>query len=430
VKTGYSRLGATGFLLFLTLLNVLNFTDRFLIQGFSVDMIADLHLSKFEFTLLTGFVFTGFYTVMGLVMGALADRLHRPRLMAAGLLLWSALTAATGAVSNFTQAAAVRLVTGVGEATLTPAALGVLGDVFSSRRRAMAAGFYYLGSPLGIACAFLLAGAFGTQLSWRHCFFLVGGLGVVLSLGLLLMREPRGRRVAVKSEPGFNGSMLRDVVAVLAGSPALCFVIAGSVCVIFSQGTFVLDQLWLVQERGFAKAQAQSLSGVMFLFGGMLGTVLGGVASDAMEARMAGGRLVFLAWAYAIGVPFGFAYRLTDPGSMLFMCGMFCGSAMITIGYGAMFASVQDLTPPHLRSTMTAFLILCMTLLGTSPGNLAVGWLSDMFGRAGRREPITDAVLLGSSVWLLAIPCFLFAARAIKATRLDQGHRHAGIADS
>lgn len=168
MKSGQSRPGALVLLLFLTLLNVLNFTDRFLIQGFSVDMIRDLHLSKLEFTLLTGFVFTGFYTLMGLAMSALADRLHRPRLMAAGLLLWSALTAATGTVSNFGQAAAVRLVTGVGEATLAPAALGMLGEGFSPRRRAMAAGFYYLGSPVGIAGAFIFQ---SRMLScWPHRF--------------------------------------------------------------------------------------------------------------------------------------------------------------------------------------------------------------------------------------------------------------------
>ena len=36
--------------------------------------MADLHLSNLQFTLLTGFAFTLFYTLVGLFMGALADR--------------------------------------------------------------------------------------------------------------------------------------------------------------------------------------------------------------------------------------------------------------------------------------------------------------------------------------------------------------------
>ncbi|MFT5605998.1 MAG: MFS family permease, partial [Paracoccaceae bacterium] len=50
-----------------------------------------------------------------------ANRYHRPRLMACGLLLWSALTMVTGNTKNFIQMAATRVFIGVGEATLTPA---------------------------------------------------------------------------------------------------------------------------------------------------------------------------------------------------------------------------------------------------------------------------------------------------------------------
>lgn len=399
-------------LVFLTLLNILNFTDRFLMQGFAVDMIADLHLSNFQFTLLTGFVFSVFYTLMGLMMGALADRLHRPRLMAAGLLLWSVLTTATGFSRTFTQVAWVRMFIGVGETTLTPAALGLLGDIFSRKNRAFASGFYYLGSPIGIGAAFIIAGTFGAAVGWRNCFTVLGVLGVLMSTFLLLLRESRP---AQQSAPAENrlpvAKVMLDIRDVLTSSPALCLVIVGGVFVIFAQGALVLDQLWLVQERGFSKQHAQNLSGALFLVGGVLGAILGGWGSDLMQSRWAGGRLYFLSIAYAIGVPVGFAFRFTDPnGSAFYLC-MFIGSVMLTIGYGPLFASVQDLVPDRIRSTMTAFLILCMTLLGTSPGNLLVGLLSDHFRSAGVAEPITWAVLVCMTPWVLAIPCFYIAAR-------------------
>jgi hypothetical protein len=56
--THTSRTRAPAVLVFLTLLNVLNFADRFLMQGFAVDLTTDLHLTNLQFTLLTGFVFT------------------------------------------------------------------------------------------------------------------------------------------------------------------------------------------------------------------------------------------------------------------------------------------------------------------------------------------------------------------------------------
>ena len=411
-----SRVRAAGILLFLTLLNVLNFADRFLIQGFAVDLTADLKLSNLEFTLLTGFVFTTFYTLAGVFMGALADRFNRPHLMAGGIVIWSALTAATGLASNFVQIGLVRMGIGVGEAALTPAALGLLGDSFSARHRAIAAGSYYLGAPIGIGAAFIIAGTLGAQIGWRNCFIALGLLGLLLSPFLFLLREPRDISTAGKAaarRPVM--AMFGDISQCLSASPALCLIVLGGVLVIFAQGALVLDQLWLVQERGFSKQHAQNIAGIMFLAGGVAGAMLGGYGSDLMEARMAGGRLYFLALVYLIGVPVGFAFRLMDPAGTAFYACMFLGSLMVTIGYGPIFACVQDLVPDHARSTMTAFLIMCMTLFGTSAGNLLVGWLADLFKAAALNDPITMATMVGMTPWLLAIPCFFQAGRLARA---------------
>src|ERR1044071_7065111 len=130
---------------FLTLLNVMNFVDRQLITSFGEPITRDLGLEVWECGLLTGLVFVLFYTSVGVFLGALADRWPRPRLIAVGLLLWSALTAASGLAMNFWQMAAARVLVGVGEATLAPAAVSMLADVFRPKSRALASGVYYLG---------------------------------------------------------------------------------------------------------------------------------------------------------------------------------------------------------------------------------------------------------------------------------------------
>jgi MFS family permease len=395
----------------LTALNVLNFTDRFLIQGFAVDLMADLWLSNLQFTLLTGFAFTLFYTVAGLVMGALADRVDRPRLIAAGLLAWTVLTAATGLVGSFAQIALVRTLTGIGEATLTPAAVGLLADTQSPRRRALATGIYYLGAPVGIGGAFLLAGLLGATIGWRQGFMALGAVGLLLAIGAARIAEPRAPVAANSVNAGARANVLRDVLATLRAAPALRLLMAAGILVIFGQGALVLDQVWLVQERGFTKGHAQALSGAMFMAGGVLGSLLGGWAADTMEARHAGGRLRFLAWAYALGLPMAYVFRFCDSASGLFLPAMFVGSVMLTLGYGPLFACLQDLAPARLRSTMTAAMILGMTLLGTSMGNLLVGFLADHFRNTGVAQPITHAVAWAMMPWMLAIPCLLRAAR-------------------
>ena len=93
------------FLLFLMLLNVVNFVDRQLLGSFANFIIPDLQLTNGQFGLLTGLVFLFFYSVMGLFMGVLADRVNRTRFIAAGLALWSVLTALSGMAKGFVSLA-------------------------------------------------------------------------------------------------------------------------------------------------------------------------------------------------------------------------------------------------------------------------------------------------------------------------------------
>ncbi len=132
-------------LIFLTLLNVLNFVDRQLIASLAPVLMQDWGLSRAEIELLFGYIFLAFYTVMGLILSNAADRWHRPRLIAAGLAPWSALTWASGAACNLLHLSLARVFVGVGEATLTPAAVSMLSDVFPPKQRAFASGFILRG---------------------------------------------------------------------------------------------------------------------------------------------------------------------------------------------------------------------------------------------------------------------------------------------
>ena len=126
----------------LTLLNVVNFVDRQLVTSLQVPLKAEtsLQLDDLRITLLAGYAFAVVYSIAGLYFGTIADRWNRPKLIAAGLLVWSAMTAASGLAQSFWQLAAARVLVAIGEATLTPSAIAMLGDAFPPRRRALASG--------------------------------------------------------------------------------------------------------------------------------------------------------------------------------------------------------------------------------------------------------------------------------------------------
>ena len=126
----------------LTLLNVLNIVDRQLLSSFANFIVPDLGLTNTQFGLLTGLMFMVFYSFMALIMGALADIYHRPRLIAAAVFLWSVCTAASGAARGFISLAIPRMLIGVGESILSPAAIAMLADKFPAVKRGFASGFY------------------------------------------------------------------------------------------------------------------------------------------------------------------------------------------------------------------------------------------------------------------------------------------------
>jgi MFS transporter, Spinster family, sphingosine-1-phosphate transporter len=405
---------AGGLLLGLTLLNILNFADRYLLIAFSTAIVPELQLSNLEFGLLTGIVFTGVYTVLGLFAGSLADRVHRGRLIAAGLALWSALTAVTGLAKNFAQMAAARMLIGVGEACLTPAAMSLLADRFAPARRAMAAGVYYMGYPLGIGGSFIFAGIVGPSIGWRGGFIVLGVIGVLAALLVaLFVRDPARAAGAKGAAPhGGFGASFSAIGAELRHNRAFLYTLAGCTAVAFALGAGILDLLWWVKERGFTAVDAQKQLGLIFLVGGSLGAVLGGVGADWAHRRFAAGRLKFLAWMFLFSAPLIALYRVIPAQTVLFYALAFYGSMVTLLLFGPGLSVVQELVPAQHRASAVAVFLLCGALIGAGGGNAAVGAFADAFTADGYAEPITIALVVMQAIGALCIPLFFLAARA------------------
>ncbi|HSD27183.1 MAG TPA: MFS transporter, partial [Vicinamibacteria bacterium] len=158
-------------------LNLLSYVDRQLLVALAPLLMADLGLSRADVGLLIGFSFIAVFAIGTVVVGVLADRFSRPHIMAGGLAAWSAATALTGTAGGFASLAAWRALVGVGEATLPPTALSMVGDRVPPARVGLANGVFYAGIPVGFALSFVLAGWVGPRLGWRACFLLLGAAG-------------------------------------------------------------------------------------------------------------------------------------------------------------------------------------------------------------------------------------------------------------
>ncbi len=403
---------AWGLLFFLTALNILNFVDRMLIASLAPLLIKDLGLSRAQIGLLSGFGFVFFYTFVGLFLGMAADRFRRVPLIAAGVGLWSAMTALSGSARSFVALAIPRIFVGVGEATLTPAALSMLGDAFPPRRLGLAVGVYYAGIPLGLATALISSSFIAPRYGWRFSFYILGILGLIATGLLLLFKEPPRRKAPLQKErPAFK-EIARDLTRALVARPALALALIGGSLLCYGSGAALLGVTWLVEERGFQYSHAALSAGIVAVIAGFLGNVAGGAFGDFCEKRFRAGRLWSLViMTIALAIPAWLFYTL-KPGTTVWYACWLLTSAGTTAWFGPLFSAYQELAPTHTRSTMVAFALLVLNLLGVGPGPLITGMIGD-------RRTLSFGLLLSVVITALAVIPFALAARS-EAARAEQ----------
>ena len=430
-----ASVGDYGFLMFLTLLNVMNFVDRQLLASFANWIVPDLGLTNTEFGLLTGLIFIFFYSVAGVFMGVLADRVNRTRLIAAGLALWSALTALSGMAKGFVSLAIPRLFIGIGESIMTPTAMSLLADRFPSSRLGFASGVYYMGVPIGVAASLFVVAYLEPLLGWRGCFYALGGVGLALAAIMFFMKEtPRkhetealAKKEAEKEDQSGEAlteierpsvkEMLATLVQAFKSSPALLMTVLGGVAFHFVLGAATFEQLWFVQERGFDRSEIAELSGWLAFAGGIAGNLFGGIGGDWFLRKTGMGRPMFLFWIMLVLTPISLYYRVIDPTSLFFLFGIFIGYFQLGCFYGPTFATVQELVPPQIRGTLVAFYILSLNFFGLGLGVTGGGIVVDWMIAEAISEPYTMTLLAFTALSLLAIPLFYFAGRRFERDR-------------
>ena len=410
-------------LFFLTLLNLLNFVDRQLIASFANFIVPDLGLTDTQYGFLTTVPFIVFYSIAGLFMGVLADMVNRPKLIAFGVVLWSVFTALTGAAKGFVSMAVPRMFIGVGESILTPTSMSLLSDSFPSKRMGFAAGFYYMGVPIGVGVSLLIAGYLGESLGWRNCFYLLGFIGLLLGLCALLFKDRK--RKSVSSEENSNNlskettiNIVNTLIKALKTSSALRFTIMAGVFYHIVLGASGFEQLWLVQERGYERSEIAQLVGWIGVFAGLTGNLVGGILSDWWQENTDQGRPMFLFWLALITLPIGIFYRFVEPGTFIVWTGIVIGYFQLGCFFGPTFSTVQELVPENIKATVVSFYILTLNLIGLTIGSLGGGLCADILRSSGYAEPYTIMLVIFSIISVISIPCYYLAGKKYKADKL------------
>ena len=373
-----SERGAWRLLLALAALNVLGYVDRQLVAALAPVLMAELGLTRTDVGLLIGPVFVFVFALGALLLGAAADRGRRPRIIAGGLAAWSAATALTGTASGFGALALWRAVVGVGEATLPPTAIAMLGDRFPPSRLGFATSVYYAGVPIGFGVSLAVAGWVVPRLGWQACFFLLGAVGLG-AVGLVWRMEdpPRRGGAGAAAGAGADGTLAVRLGRALAAEPTLLVLVAGAALLVYQSASSQHLVTWLVQERGFAYSRAAYLGSAMVLGAGLAGSLGFGALTDAAERRLPGGRLLAFAGVGAVSLAATAAFYLLSPASPLFLAAWLAAQAWALGWFGPMLAAIHDLAPAHSRATVVGFALMAVNLTGVALGPWVTGAIGD-----------------------------------------------------
>lgn len=179
----------------LTLASIVSFVDRQVVAIVVEPMKLDLGVSDTEIGWLYG-VFAVFYALAAWPIAYLADMKSRKHIIAAGIFFWSVMTIACGLSRQFWQVLLARVGVGVGEASLGPATVSMVGDLFPRQQVPLALSVFQTAAVMGSGIAFIVGGlvlsvvqsaepmvlpVFGELKPWQQTFIYVGLPGLALA---------------------------------------------------------------------------------------------------------------------------------------------------------------------------------------------------------------------------------------------------------
>ncbi|WP_257538569.1 MFS transporter [Sphingobium sp. CFD-1] len=362
------------FLLLLGAIYMFNFIDRTIIAVVGEAIRHDLRLSDLQLGMLGGLAFSLFYAVLGIPLARLAERYSRVRIIAVVTMLWSLMTALSGAAGSYFQLLLCRMGVGVGEAGFTPALVSMISDRFDAGRRAVVFSLIALGVPLGGAIAAVAGGAVAQAFGWRLALVAVGLPGILLALLLLAtIAEPERKDAGDRADTPPFGMVLRR----LARSPAFLHLTFGSGFVgLVGFGTNLFLIPLLVRRFDLPLGQA----GLVFALSFSLATMVGQVSGGYLIGRLIRRNIRWGGWAPAIAVGLALPFYLLaiHQSDWRWLVGfLFVATALLYAFTPAIMTITQSLVEPRMRASAAALHSFGQTVAGLGLGSVVLGYLSD-----------------------------------------------------
>ncbi len=426
----HSRGQLTYALTILFALNFMNFYDRQVVGAVGEKIKAEWQLSDGQLASLTT-AFVLLYALVGIPFGRLADTGPRRVVLGAGVAVWSAFTALSGAAGSYITHFLYRMGVGVGEASLAPTANALIADLFPARQRGRALSIFMLGLPLGLGASYLISG-FVAQATggWRPALYVAAVPGFILAILAFFVAEPR-RSTGAKASARDAETTL-DAVRTILRVPTMWWVIAsGALLNLVMYSVSAFSTSYYIRYHGLDIDHANRFNALVFGGGGGLGMLIGGWLGDRSGRRGAAGRLQLAMIGCLIAAPLMWLGLEQPRGASWGFAGLMFGAVLsIYLYYSTVYAAIHELVPARVRGTAMSVYFFVFYIF-TAIGLIVFGKLSDAMAARALATGVTAAEsrALGLHDAMYAMPACCVALVAVLYVASQSAAREPARAD-
>ncbi len=375
----------------------LNYVDRGAIAVAAPLMKGELGLSATEFgTAVSAFFWI--YAPVQMLAGWLCDRFSVYRLMAIGVIVWSASTLLMGFAGGFVSLLVLRVMLGLGESIAFPGSSKIIAQHVPPERRGIANASVAMGIALGPAVGTLAGGLILASLGWRAIFIAFG-------LATLFWLVPWQRVVAALPARPEGPAEPMIPVRKLIGRWSLWSMSIGHAAGNYSF-YFMLAflPLYLVQERGFSITEMTLIATLGYAVQAVAALTLGHL-SDRWT-RSGRSEAVIRRWMLGVGqlVAAGCILGVAASDDRLIIALLLCLAGIATASLSMnLYAVAQMFAGPRAAGTW----IGVQNALGNTSGIIGPiisGMLIDRAGYGSAFSLAAAIAAFGGIWWAIAIP--------------------------
>jgi len=438
-------------LILLTIINLLNYTDRYLISGVLDNIESDVTgglsgLSPCNITIsgkithhdecltgtqqgLVGSIFMIGFMIGSPIFAILLKWVSSAKLLCLTLLIWCGAVILTGITSNYYILLTARAMSGLGEAAFGCIAPPHINKIAPEPSKGTWLAIYFMATPVGSAFGFGVGGWSSTAGVWRMPFFIEAL--IMCPLALICFFTPIGRtadkkraRLDAVGEPDQTCWSKLVYHGKLARNPRYMLMCFGYAAFTWTVGGLVYWGIDFITHTKLEtdKTAASFKMGAVTALAGLVGTALGGWMLDRWtagrdvryEGYLTGSKLNVLFIILAIP-PLVAATEVTQVDLFygMLMIAMTLLLCTTTVSNSALMWCVEE----DLQEFAMAMCTVLIHLFGDVPSNVVMGATRSAFG--GKEDPRAWRMMFYAGEVGL-IPCILlwtlaicFGARAI-----------------